>query len=143
VKSAGYFVKFDKIWLFIGFNGAAQRSVYLRKKDSLRELPLSRMASKMPPVAAGTRLSFSGFCGAAVISWFRKVDELGSIARKGELTQFLSIIFGGTAFIVPNRSRGFKTRFPGLKSPGKARTLAVRPVEMCGLCELCEVSPGV
>jgi hypothetical protein len=27
VKSAGYFVKFDKIWLFIDFSGAAQRSV--------------------------------------------------------------------------------------------------------------------
>jgi hypothetical protein len=39
-------------------------------KDSLREFPLSTMASKMPPVAPGTPLIFSGLMkGLATGDW--------------------------------------------------------------------------
>ena len=33
-NDAGYFIKFDKIWRFIDFSGAVQRSVYLGKRTA-------------------------------------------------------------------------------------------------------------
>jgi hypothetical protein len=33
-QGAGYFVKFDKIWRFWDFSGAAQRNVYLAKRTA-------------------------------------------------------------------------------------------------------------
>jgi len=52
-------IKFDKIWLFSP-SAALSREAPFREKGCLRELVLSRNASKPLSAAAGTRFSLSG-----------------------------------------------------------------------------------
>ena len=77
-EEPGYFIKLDKIWLFIGFNGAAQRGLFGEKGQPGRPA-VSRTVSKTRLVASGTRFSGCGSTkGLAGLGWLGQNSDKNS-----------------------------------------------------------------
>ena len=85
-KEGGYFVKFDKIWLFYRLSAAPPREAFIRGKGRPEGAWLCpERRRRRGPVAAGTQFRLTGSMrGLATLGWFRsRLGDDGSFGSLG------------------------------------------------------------